>query len=141
MQQKTNILKTNANAKSIDEVSSEKLKLGNLMKSDEIQQLDVLSGRGGKSNHHIGNKAFRHLVTEMKPAYRSSLTRTEKMILTDSIVENIHRMGGRFLIQNTGPFEPQWRLMTKVEARRKTSQALREARKLQWTHTPLIDLS
>jgi hypothetical protein len=63
------------------------------------------------------------------------------MILADSIVEKIHCMGGRFLIQNAGPFEPQWRLMTKVEARRKTSQALREARELQWTHKPLVDLS
>jgi len=96
--------------------------------------LDVLSGRGGKSNHHIGNKVFRHLVTEMKPAYRSSKTRNEKASLVESLIEKVHRKGGRFLIESKGCLDPQWRLMTKVEARRKTSQALRETRTLQWTY-------
>jgi type IV secretory pathway ATPase VirB11/archaellum biosynthesis ATPase len=140
-QQKANFLKTDATVQNIDEFSSEEPTLSILVHSDDIKTLDVISGRGGKSNHHVGNKVFRHLVTEMKPAYRSSVIRTEKASLTNSIVEKVHRMGGRFLIQNTGPFEPQWRLMTKVEARRKTSQALRENRKLQWTYTSQINLS
>ena len=120
--------------KHIDETSSEELKAKILVRSDEIQRMDVLSGRGGKSNHHIGNKVFRHLVTEMKAAYQSSKTRTEKASLAESIVEKVHRMGGQFLTQNKACLEPQWRLMTKVEARRKTSQALRETRTLQWIY-------
>ena len=117
-----------------DETSSEELKPSILVRNDEIQKWDVLSGRGGKSNHHIGNKVFRHLVTEMKPAYRSSKTRNEKASLVESLIEKVHRKGGRFLIESKGCLDPQWRLMTKVEARRKTSQALRETRTLQWTY-------
>ena len=131
-------LSINVAVENIDETSSEEPKGSILVRSDEVKQFDVLSGRGGKSNHHIGNKVFRHLVTEMKPAYRSSLTRIEKAILAESLIEKVHRMGGRFLIQNNGRLEPQWRLMTKVEARRKTSQALREARKLRWTYTSQV---
>lgn len=117
----------------LDETTYGKQTPNILVRSDEIQKWDVLSGRGGKSNHHIGNKIFRHLVTEMRPAYRSSKTRIEKAIITESLIEKVHRMGGQFLIQNKGRLEPQWSVMTKVEVRRKTSQSLRETRTLQWT--------
>lgn len=126
-------LNMTASQKPLDETTSERQTPNILVRSDEIQKWDVLSGRGGKSNHHIGNKFFRHLVTEMRPAYRSSKTRIEKAIITESLMEKVHRMGGQFLIQNKGRLEPQWSVMTKAEVRRKTSQSLRETRALQWT--------
>jgi hypothetical protein len=124
----------NVSLQTIDKSLSDELMDSILVRSDEVQKMDVLSGRGGKSNHHLGNKFFRHLITENRPAYRSSLTRTKKAMLSESIVKKVHDMGGRFLIQNNTSFEAQWRIMTIDEARRKTSQALRETRKLQWTH-------
>jgi hypothetical protein len=122
-----------ASQKPVEVTPSEKLNAHILVRSDEIQNWDVLSGRGGKSNHHIGNKVFRHLITEMRPAYHSSKTRSEKAMITESLIQKVHRMGGRFLIQNKGRLEPHWSIMTKIEVRRKTSQALRETRTLQWT--------
>jgi hypothetical protein len=95
----------NVSLNPIDRTRSDELKDGILVRSDEVQNIDVLSGRGGKSNHHIGNKVFRHLITEIRPAYRSSLTRTERLILSESIVKKVHDMGGgRFLIQNNTSF-------------------------------------
>jgi hypothetical protein len=117
----------------MEETISEKLKQGSQVSSYEIQRFDVLSGRGGKSNHHTGNQVFRHLVTELKPAYRAAVRKTEKARLAESLVEKVNCMGGRFLVQNQEPWEPQWRLMTNAEAQRKTCHALRETRKLQWT--------
>jgi hypothetical protein len=128
---------TSVTAKNIDQTKSDESIPTILVRSDEIQNLDVLSGRGGKSNHHPGNKIFRKLVSEIKQAYRSSPKNTEKRILAESIIEKIHRMGGQFLIQNKKCLEPQWRVMTELEACRKVCQALREERKLQWTSESL----
>jgi hypothetical protein len=117
-----------------DETNPEELKPSTLVRNDEVQRMDVLSGRGGKSNHHFGNKVFRNLVTAMKSDYQSSKSRTEKARVAESIVEKIYRMGGQFLCQNKACLEPQWCVMSKAEARRKTSQALRETRTLQWIY-------
>jgi hypothetical protein len=67
---------------------------------DEISDADILSGRGGKSNHHVGNKRFRHLVSEMKAMYRSSCQKTNRTALSRGIIEYVHSYGGRFLIQD-----------------------------------------
>jgi hypothetical protein len=37
---------------------------------DDIQEYDVLSGRGGKSNNHQGNKFYRRLVELKKEEYK-----------------------------------------------------------------------
>jgi hypothetical protein len=100
---------------------------------DEITDADILSGRGGKSNHHVGNKRFRHLVSEMKAMYRSSGQKTDKTALSRGIIEYVHSYGGRFLIQDGTANDRQWRVMTTIEARKKTSQALRETKVLKWT--------
>jgi hypothetical protein len=117
-----------------DETNHEELKPSTLVRNNEVQRMDVLSGRGGKSNHHFGNKVFRNLVTAMKSDYQSSKSRTEKARVAESIVEKVYRMGGQFLCQNKACLEPQWCVMSKAEARRKTSQALRETRTLQWIY-------
>jgi hypothetical protein len=126
--------------KCVDETNFEKETSNkNILGIDDVKKFDVLSGRGGKSNHHIGNKNFRNMVMEMKSDYRSKSTRAEKAALAESIVEKVYCMGGRFLIQNKVHFDFHWRLMTTVEARRKTSQALRETRKLKWTDRSSIN--
>ena len=104
-----------------------------LVEDHDITDTDILSGRGGKSNHHIGNKRFRHLVTEMKTMYRNTGQKTDKTALSRGIIAYVHNYGGRFLIQDRTGNDRQWRVMTTIEARRKTSQALRETKVLKWT--------
>lgn len=97
---------------------------------DEIKEWDVLCGRGGKSNHHSGNKRYRQVVSEMKNKYRGTSAKTDKTALSRAIVDYVNGYGGRFLKKSKGG---KWILLTKAEARKKTSQALRETKELKWT--------
>ena len=97
----------------------------------DIREFDILSGRGGKSNHHAGNKRFRQVVAEMKAEYRTTDVKTDKTALSKAIVEYVHGYGGRFLKRVPGI--KTYCVMTKAEGRKKTSQALRETKKLKWT--------
>jgi hypothetical protein len=96
----------------------------------DIREWDILSGRGGKSNHHSGNKRFRQVVAEMKAKYKTTDTKTDKTALSKAIVEYVNGYGGRFLKKDAG--QSDYRVMTKAEARKKTSQALRETKELKW---------
>jgi hypothetical protein len=98
---------------------------------DSIQEADVLCGRGGVSNHHVGNKRFRRVVSEMKRTYRSTEAKNHKTDLSRAIVDHVCGYGGRFIKKDgkTG----RYHVLTKAEARKKTSQALRETKELKWT--------
>lgn len=92
---------------------------------------DILCGRGGKSNHHVGNKRYRQVVAEMKASYRTIGSKSAKTDLSRAIVEHVQKYGGRFL-----KFDKESRkyiVLTQSEARKKTSQALREAKDVKWT--------
>ena len=98
---------------------------------DVPSDLDVLCGRGGKSNHHAGNKRYRQVVSDMKTRYRSIGSKTAKTHLSRAIVEHVHGYGGRFL-----RFDKDTRkyiVLSAAESRKKTSQALREAKEVKWT--------
>ena len=97
----------------------------------DVMEFDILSGRGGKSNHHPGNKRFRQIVAEMKSKYRTTGDKEDKTALSRAIVKYIDEMGGRFLKKQTGMHF--WTVMSVNEARKKTSQALRETKELKWT--------
>jgi hypothetical protein len=98
---------------------------------DAILEADVLCGRGGLSNHHPGNKRFRRVVSEMKRTYRSTETKNNKTSLSRAIVDHVCNYGGRFIKKDdkTG----RYHVLTKADARKKTSQALRETKELKWT--------
>mmetsp|Transcript_833 Transcript_833/g.1199 ORF Transcript_833/g.1199 Transcript_833/m.1199 type:complete len:233 (+) Transcript_833:63-761(+) len=97
---------------------------------ETIRETDVLSGRGGKSNHHFGNKKYRQTILEMKTSYRNIQSKTEKTRISRQIVADVLEYGGRFLkLDNaTG----RYYIMSDIEARKKTSQALRETKELKW---------
>ena len=97
----------------------------------EPSYLDVLCGRGGRSNHHPGNKKYRQVVRVMKASYRNIDTKSAKTDVSRAIVEHVYNYGGRFLKQDkaTGKYY----VLSPVEARKKTSQALREAKDVKWT--------
>jgi hypothetical protein len=117
----------------VNVTSSEKTNGATFIREEDIRDADILSGRGGKSNHHVGNKRFRQVVSEMKSMYRSTGQKTDKTALSKGIVEYVHSYGGRFLIQKKVGNDREWHLMSKAEARKKTSQALRETKVLKWT--------
>jgi hypothetical protein len=64
---------------------------------DEPSDLDVISGRGGKSNHHPGNKRYRQLIKDMKAQYKTIISKSDKTDLSRAIVDHVYRYGGRFL--------------------------------------------
>ena len=85
---------------------------------------DVLFGRGGRSNHHPGNKIYRDIVTEKQPFYRSC-DKNEKTKVAQSIVDAVTINGkGRFL--ELDKRNGMWYLVPNIVARRKVGQALRE---------------
>lgn len=57
---------------------------------------DVLCGRGGMAQKHVGNKTYRALVNLNKQLYASCRT-TEKIKISRSIVAAIREQKGRFL--------------------------------------------
>ncbi|KAI2498673.1 hypothetical protein MHU86_15795 [Fragilaria crotonensis] len=104
------------------------------VREEDICDDDILGGRGGLSNHHVGNKRFRKIVADMKDMYRETGVKTDKTALSRAIVEYVHKKGGRFLIKiKTTEGQASWRVMSTAESRKKTSQALRETKELKWT--------
>ncbi|CAJ1959269.1 unnamed protein product [Cylindrotheca closterium] len=91
---------------------------------DDYSDSDILFGRGGRSNHHPGNKIYRDVVTEKQPYYRNC-DKNEKTKVAQSIVDMIHdHHGGRFLELDKETC--RWYVVPNVVARRKVGQALRE---------------
>mmetsp|Transcript_951 Transcript_951/g.1177 ORF Transcript_951/g.1177 Transcript_951/m.1177 type:complete len:325 (+) Transcript_951:173-1147(+) len=111
--------------------SAKETVLPDQVSDDAIQEWDILSGRGGKSNHHPGNKRFRQVVDEMKSKYRTTNVKTDKTALSKAIVDYVEGYGGRFLTRKNGK-PGHYRIMAKAESRKKTSQALRETKELKW---------
>jgi len=97
-----------------------------------ISQHDVLLGRGGKSNHHPGNKRYREEVENFRPLYASLITDEEKTSMSQALVDVIEQMGGRFLEEdkmkdaNGKNQSLGWYVVPNLVSRRKASQALRE---------------
>lgn len=91
----------------------------------EPHKNDVLYGRGGKSNHHPGNKRFRQAVKEREFDYLRRKNK-DKQLVAMEVVRNWRNQDppGRFLKKDdkTG----LWQDVGDQKAREKTSQAFRE---------------
>eukprot|EP00934_Nitzschia_sp_Nitz4_P005608 Nitzschia sp. Nitz4//scaffold4_size323378//79257//80345//NITZ4_000638-RA/size323378-processed-gene-0.185-mRNA-1//-1//CDS//3329553333//5598//frame0 len=83
---------------------------------------DVLLGRGGRSNHHPGNKRYREEVKNLRTWYSGISDKDEKTDLSQCLVDYVHSYNGRFLEKDT----KGWYQVPNIVARRKASQALRE---------------
>jgi hypothetical protein len=88
---------------------------------------DVLCGRGGSINSHLGNENFRLLVEKRKRVYLTARFKREKRLIASSICIEIRQMDppGRFLAKKGGK-DGHWYDIGDEKARDKTSQALRE---------------
>ena len=86
---------------------------------------DVLCGRGGATNNHIGNSHWRQLVQANKELYLK-LPKRQKQLLSKSIVHAVRSQNppGRFLQKH--PQTDLWYDVGDNRALEKTSQALRE---------------
>jgi hypothetical protein len=96
----------------------------NSTRTNAINRYDVLLGRGGLTNSHVGNKHFRAVVAEYQPTYLVAKKKDKKEIAKE-IVARIHASGGRFL-KRTADSEV-WSEVTEKKALEKTSQSLRES--------------
>lgn len=84
---------------------------------------DVLSGRGGGTNVHPGNRNFRDLINLHRRAYLKA-RKNDKPAISRAIVRSIRENNGKFLKKDekTG----LWFEIGDDAAREKTSQALRQ---------------
>jgi hypothetical protein len=84
---------------------------------------DVLLGRGGATNNHLGNRRFRSIVIEHQEEYLNA-AKMEKISIARKIVSIVRNNGGRFL--GRGNTSEAWTEVDSKRAQEKASQALRE---------------
>jgi hypothetical protein len=91
----------------------------------DINNNDVLCGRGGATNSHVGNREFRKLVKKFKDKYLSA-KKKDKPAVAAEVVEVIRKLDppGRFLKKDKD--SGYWLDIGDLRAKEKTSQALRE---------------
>lgn len=89
---------------------------------------DVLFGRGGLSNEHVGNRFFREEAQKLCGRYfEHGMTKPAKTKLRNQLIQSVFKRGGKFL-----RFDVQTELWVEglpKQICRKASQALRDARK------------
>ncbi|KAL3934799.1 MAG: hypothetical protein SGARI_003234, partial [Bacillariaceae sp.] len=107
----------------------------------EYHEHDVLSGRGGGTNVHPGNRDFRDLINKYRTIYLKA-KKNDKPAISRAIVKSIRSKGGRFLKKNEK--NAQYFEIGDAQAREKTSQALRqrapEMRKLMFEQEQLTGM-
>lgn len=80
--------------------------------------------RGGRSNHHPGNKVYRDLVIGLQDHYRGC-DKNEKTQVAQALVDKVNKeQKGRFLERDTA--SGRYYIVPNIMARRKVGQALRE---------------
>jgi hypothetical protein len=88
---------------------------------------DVLCGRGGGTNNHIGNRRFRMLVNEHKPRYFAAGKLDKPKVAREvMLMWRKQEPPGRFLIKDAN--YKLWSDVGDQKAREKASQCLRERR-------------
>lgn len=92
---------------------------------------DILCGRGGSINNHVGNKVFRDWVHERKDHYNLAVNKQEKARVSREVINLVKNQDppGRFLTRDPNSpavGAPWWIEIDDVKAMAKTSQALRE---------------
>merc|ERR1712151_491338 len=93
------------------------------MSENQIGPNDVLCGRGGATNNHVGNMLFRKNVSLYQKRYLES-RKKEKTLIANLIVQMVHNSGGRFLKRDD--VTNCWLEVPIKKALEKSSQALRE---------------
>mmetsp|Transcript_15860 Transcript_15860/g.43792 ORF Transcript_15860/g.43792 Transcript_15860/m.43792 type:complete len:436 (-) Transcript_15860:314-1621(-) len=105
---------------------------------------DVLSGRGGGINSHVGNQTFREWVRERKEDYNLAASKAEKAEVVNQVIARVKALTppGRFLQRDpTATTGPGWWIeLDETKMMAKTSQALREgAPRIRAAHKDELD--
>ena len=92
---------------------------------------DVLSGRGGAINSHVGNQHFREWVQVRREAYNLARSKAEKARIATEVMDLVRNQNppGRFLQRDQSSSSmgvTWWVEVDEAKAMAKTSQALRE---------------
>jgi hypothetical protein len=90
---------------------------------------DVLLGRGGGINSHVGNRVFRDWVHQRKEDYNLAGSKADKTGVAKEVMELVTNKGGRFLTKDpttSSSASGWWMEVDELRALAKTSQALRE---------------
>lgn len=97
---------------------------------ENVLDNDVICGRRCYTSKHVGNCKFREAVENMKEEYQRTDSKKIKIHIGRSIVEHVCSYGGRFVSRDdkTGQFY----ILTKGEAFKKTTRALRERGRKNW---------
>jgi hypothetical protein len=99
--------------------------------------VEIILGRGAKSNNHGGNKSFRKLVKDSRPAYREAKPRVTKRRIAQSIFVAIEEIGGRFLKpvwtrnEQKRTINRRWIIIEDKNALKKIKQSLQDG-KFKW---------
>lgn len=85
---------------------------------------DVVSGRGGRANHHGGNKPYWQLILTTRLTYKSSSNETEKTKMAIAVMKSVQDRNGRFLQRETST--GRWFKLPERVVMEKIKQALRD---------------
>jgi hypothetical protein len=91
---------------------------------EQPTQFDVVSGRGGRANHHAGNRPYWTKILDSRRIYRSSDDNQVKAAIARAIVEYIQNSSGRFLQRDNNA--KRWFVLPETVALHKVKQALRD---------------
>jgi hypothetical protein len=91
--------------------------------TSDFNDADVLSGRGGGTNVHPGNRDFRDLINKYRTSYLKA-RKNDKPAISRAIVKLVRNNGGRFLKKDER--DNLYYEIGDAQAREKTSQALRQ---------------
>lgn len=90
----------------------------------DIDERDVIFGKGAHGNHHAGNKDWKNMVKSRLNRYISCTKNKEKTDICFEIVKERRSNGGRFLQKN--PETAKWYEIGDKKAIRKTGQRFRD---------------
>eukprot|EP00751_Fragilariopsis_kerguelensis_P009278 CAMPEP_0170789678 /NCGR_PEP_ID=MMETSP0733-20121128/19890_1 /TAXON_ID=186038 /ORGANISM="Fragilariopsis kerguelensis, Strain L26-C5" /LENGTH=645 /DNA_ID=CAMNT_0011136859 /DNA_START=55 /DNA_END=1992 /DNA_ORIENTATION=+ len=86
---------------------------------------DVVGGRGGRSNHHPGNRPYWHLILENRTRYKNCRSDHDKAHIANEILMCVRQSyGGRFL--NIDSANKRWFALPDAVVLDKIKQALRD---------------
>lgn len=86
---------------------------------------DVLCGRGKTSFNHVGNRRFRHIISESIEDYNNAGSRKAKSAVVKRVHDVIRATGGRFLKMDAT--QRAWVELAQQRSLEKVSHAIRDA--------------
>ena len=117
------------NDKLLDLAAEEQLDVTSMNFVDERRPLDVLCGRGSRSNMNKGNQLFLQAKNEMQQRYKQA-SRKEKIEMSRELISKVESWGGRFIHLYSDPNNcdgpERWYEVSPQVKLRRASQALRE---------------